>query len=173
MPFRIEEIDDRLIVRDTPSGHWTFGSVFVLSGIMVLSLTVFSDVWQEYVLWERLAALALGIGHLGIGSWYVFKHFETITTFDRRTDSALSVRRRPFSSRRETAEFKVSDARSIEIRRSVDSDGDPLYQLRLWLSGSRVLPLQGQPARNQATTEEAAATLRHALSLPDSAAPHA
>ena len=167
MPFRIDDSGDRVVVRDTPSGQWVFGSVFVTSGLVVLSITFASDAWVGFVLWERLGVLAIGLGHLSAGIWYVSRYAETIVTFDRATGEARALVRRPFSSRRQIVEFKLDDARAIEIRQSVDSDGDPMYQLRLWLSGSRVIELQSQPSHGRERVEARAATLRTALDLPN------
>ena len=169
MAFRIDESPDRLVVRDSPQVHWIFGSVFVTSGLLVLTIP-FSSFWAELVLWERLAVMAIGIGHLSGGAWTVWRQAETITTLNRLNGDGRSVRRHPFSWRVQTAEFKIADVRAVEIQSSVDSDGDPMYQLRLWLSGSRVLPLQGQPAHGRGLAEANAATLRRALALPDTAA---
>ena len=168
MALRIDESPDRLVVRDSPKGLWLFGSLFVTSGLVVLTIPFVSTAWHGFVLWERLAILAIGIGHLSGGAWTVWRQVETITTFNRLTGDARSVRRHPFSWRAQRAEFKLADARALEIQSSVDSEGDPMYQLRLWLSGSRVLPLQGQPAHGRERAETSAATLRRALGLPDS-----
>ena len=170
MALHIDDSPDRLVVRDSPKGLWTFGSLFVASGLIVLTIPFVSTAWNGFVLWERLAILAIGIGHLSGGAWTVWRQVETITTFNRLTGDGRSVRRHPFSWHVQLAEFKLADARALEIQSSVDSEGDPMYQLRLWLSGSRVLPLQGQPAHGRERAETAAATLRRALGLPDSAA---
>ena len=137
-----------------------------MSGLIVLSIPFASDAWSGFVLWQRLAVLAIGIGHFSAGVWYVRRYAETITTFDRTTGAARSVLRRAFSSRSQIAEFKLDDARAIEIGQCVDSDGDPMYQLRLWLSGSRVVPLQSQFSHGRERAEARAATLRSVLALP-------
>ena len=135
----------------------------------MLSIPFLSDAWYGFVLWERLAVLAIGVGHLSAGVWYVWRYAETIITFDRTTGEARALLRRAFSRRPQIAEFKLADARSIEIKQSVDSDGDAMYQLRLWLSGSRVIDLQSQPAHGRERAEARAATLRSALALPNAA----
>ena len=133
----------------------------------MLSIPFASDAWYGFVLWQRLAVLAIGTGHFAIGAWYVWRHAQIITTVDLETGRATSVLRRPFSQISQVAEFKVADARAVEIKRSVDSDGDPMYQLWLWLAGSRVLPLQSQPTRGREQAETRAAKLRAVLALPD------
>ncbi|HKR10308.1 MAG TPA: hypothetical protein VJS39_14030, partial [Gemmatimonadaceae bacterium] len=106
-------------------------------------------------------------GHLTIGASYVWRYAEIITTFDRTTGHARAILRHPFSRRPQIAEFKLDEMRAIEIRTSVDTDGDPMYQLRLWLSGSRVIELQSQPSHGRERAEAHAATLRSALALPN------
>ena len=155
------------MVRDRPSGLWVFGAVFVTSGLIVLTIPFLSSAWNGFVLWERAAVIAIGLGHLSAGMWIIWRNLETTTAFDRATGNASHVVRRAFSRQREITEFKMSDARGVEIRTTQDSDGDPMYQLRLWLSGSRVLALQGQPAHDRARVEKVAASLRQALALPE------
>ena len=135
----------------------------------MLSIPFLSDAWSEFVLWQRMAVLAIGIGHLTIGAWYVWRHPQIITTLDRGTGEATSLVRHPFSRKPQSASFMVTDVRAIEIKQSLDSDGDPMFQLRLWLSGSRVLPLQSQPTHGRERAEQTAAELRTLLALPDSA----
>ena len=165
MPFRVDESADKLVVRDTPIGLWIFGAVFVTSGLVVLTIPFLSSAWTGFVLWQRAAVVAIGLGHLLAGAFTILRHVETTTSFVRATGNASHVVRRPFSARRHVAEFKMSEVRTVEIRTARDSDGDPMYQLRLWLSGSRVLALQGQPTHDNARVAMVAATLRHALGL--------
>ena len=169
MAFRIDESADLLVVSDTPTVHWIFGSVFVTSGLVVLTIPFVSSAWHDFVLWQRLAVIVLGVGHFSAGAWLVWRHVETITTFARSAGEARCVVRHPFSWRVQTAQFRIADVHAVEIKSSVDSDGDPMYQLRLWLSGSRVLPLHGQPAHGRERAEANAATLRRALGLPNTA----
>ena len=141
--------------------------MFVTSGLIVISIPFVSDAWYGFVLWERLAVLAIGAGHLTAGVWYVSRYAETIVAFDRPSGDARVLRRRAFMRRPQIVEFKLDEMRAIEIKKSVDSDGDPMYQLRLWLSGSRVIELQSQPSRGREQAEARAATLRSALALPN------
>jgi hypothetical protein len=65
--------------------------------------------------------------------------------------------------------FALPEARSIEIVPSTDSDGDPMFQLRLWLSGSRAIWLQAQAVRGEAQVRELADRLRSFLAIPKAA----
>jgi hypothetical protein len=53
----------------------------------------------------------------------------------------------------------------VAVVESTDSDGDPVFMLRLRLSGGRELPLQGHPAAGQVQARERADTVRHFLGL--------
>ena len=154
-------------MRDTPIGMWIFGSLFVFSGLVVLSIPFVSTAWSGFVLWERAAVVAIGAGHLFGGSWSVWRYVSTVTTFDRVSNEGVHIVRRPLSPRSRVTTFKVDEARAIEIVRTIDSDGDPVFQLRLWVAESRVMWLQGQPAYGESAAQSAAARIRKALGLPE------
>jgi hypothetical protein len=166
MSVRLDHSLDRTIVRDIPRGMWAFGSVFVLSGLAVLVGLAGSREWASFSMWVRLAILALGVSHLIAGVYSVWRYEATVTTFDHRTGEGSHEVRRPFRRATTVTRFRVADVRTIELRRHADSDGDPMYQLRLWLAESRALPLQGQPAHGIARGERDASALRDALRLP-------
>jgi hypothetical protein len=165
LPFRIDESAERIVVRDIPIGMWMFGSVFILSGLIVLSIPFASTAWRGFVLWERAAVLSIGVAHFLGGTWLVWSHSATRTTFDRASGEGLHVVRRPFEARAKVTQFNVSEVRAIDVERATDSDGDPMYRLRMWLSGSRVLALQGQPSHGEQRTKAAASRLRRVLEL--------
>jgi hypothetical protein len=165
MAVRLDHSPERTIVRDIPRGMWVFGSVFVLSGLAVLIGLVGSRDWASFSMWVRLAILALGFAHLAAGCYSVWRYEATVTTFDHRTGEGSHEVRRPFRRASRITRFRVHDVRTVELRRDTDSDGDPMYQLRLWLAGSRVLPLQGQPAHGIERGERDAGALRDALRL--------
>ncbi|HTD82964.1 MAG TPA: hypothetical protein VK648_04165, partial [Gemmatimonadaceae bacterium] len=70
------------MVRDRPSGLWVFGAVFVTSGLIVLTIPFLSSAWNGFVLWERAAVIAIGLGHLSAGMWIIWRNLETTTGFD-------------------------------------------------------------------------------------------
>lgn len=142
MTFRIQHDERRTVVRDVPRGSTIFGMVFVCSGLVVLTTATHGDQWSRFVLWERLAVLSIGLGHLWVGSWLVWRRLDTTTTLDHATGEGVHVVRRPYFGEPTVTRFKLDDVRTIEIVRSEDSDGDPMYQLVLWLAGSRRLALQ-------------------------------
>ena len=165
MPLRVDESPECVVVRDRPTGMWLFGSIFVLAGLLVLSIPFMSTAWARFALWERASVLAIGLGHFLGGSWSVWRYVETQTTFDRIRGTGLHIVRRPFARRVTTTPFEVAEVRTVEIQQTTDNDGDPMYQLHIWLSGSRVLPLQGQPAHGEARALAAELKIRRALGL--------
>lgn len=164
-PMRISETSTRMILSDIPRGMWLLGVVFVSSGAFVLTVPFWAPEWRDFGFWERAAVLVIGIGHLAGGLYTALKPAATRTVLDRaRASGILEVRRLLGRSRLE-AQFALGDARDIEIVRSTDSDGDPMFRLRLWLSGSRTLWLQAQAVHGETRTRELADRIRHFLRL--------
>jgi hypothetical protein len=164
--MRISETPDRLTVRDTPGALWLLGLAFVASGSFVLSIPFWSPEWRAFVLWERLAVLAIGAAHLAGGAYSAWRPASTRTDFDWTTSVGVQRVRRiwPFA-RSVTERFVLADVRAIEIVRSSDNDGDPMFQLRLWLAGSRALWLQAQPVHGEGGALEHASRVRRFLGL--------
>src|SRR5689334_3845154 len=84
--MRIIETDSRLELRDIPRGLWIFGLVFVASGSFVLSVPLIAPEWPGFVLWQRLAVIAIGVSHLAGGLFLVGRARATVTEFDRATN---------------------------------------------------------------------------------------
>jgi len=55
----------------------------------VLSIPFFSTEWRHFVLWERAAVLAIGIGHLCGGLYSALRPAATRTDFDQSTDTGV------------------------------------------------------------------------------------
>ena len=165
--MRITESPTRLTIADTPTAVWTLGAAFVGSGLLTLSVPITVADWAGLRAWERAAVLAIGASHLAGGMFTIGHHPATRTEMDRATGLGTHRVRRAW--RRpgpvETP-FPLADVRAVEVVRSRDSDGDPAFQLRLWLVGSRRLWLQAHPANGEAPAEERAARVRRFLGLP-------
>jgi hypothetical protein len=167
---RIIETDSRLVLRDVPGVMWVFGLVFVASGLFVLSVPLLAPEWRGFGLWQRLAVLAIGAAHFGVGLYTTNQARATVTDLDLGQGLG-SQRIRRLWSRWQGAhgaartEFALADVRAVEIVESKDGDGDPMYQLRLWLRDSDSLWLQAQPAHGQAAAQERARRVRRFLRL--------
>ena len=174
--MRIIEIGSRLVLRDVPIGLWLFGLVFVSSGSFVLTAPLWAEEWPGFHFWERLAVVAIGVSHLAGGVFMAGQARATVTELDRATNRGSQRVRRLWSRWRGAfgaarTEFALGDARAVEIVHSKDGDGDPMYQLRLWLAGSESLWLQAQAVHGEARVREQADRVRHFLQL-DAVEPH-
>jgi hypothetical protein len=167
---RIIETDSRLVLRDVPGVIWVFGLVFVASGLFVLSVPFLAPEWRGFGLWQRLAVLAIGAAHFGVGLYTTYRARATVTDLDR-SQGRGSQRNRGLWSRWQGAngaartEFALADVRAVEIVQSKDDEGDPMYQLRLCLRDSESLWLQAQPAHGEEAAHERARRVRRFLRL--------
>ena len=170
--MRISQSSTRLVISDTPGCIWALGVVFVASGTFVLTIPLFAPEWAGFGWWERAAVLAIGVSHLGGGLWTIRLHPDTRTELDRARGTG-SHRVRHLGRRAATiAHFRLADVREVAIVESTDGDGDPVFALRLRLSGGRDLPLQGHPASGRPNAGERAEVIRHFLGLsPESQRP--
>jgi len=163
--MRIVETPDRLTVTDRPSGMWALGLLFVLSGSFVLSIPLWAPEWRAWGFWERAAVLAIGLGHLAGGLYSTLGPKATRTELDRASGTGWQRVRRLWASASATEQFELLDARDVEIVRSIDNDGDPVFRLRLWLVGSRRVWLQAQPFRGEKSALSLAEAVRRFLGL--------
>ena len=170
--MRIIETPDRLVLRDVPGVLWVFGLVFVASGSFVLTAPLWADEWRDFGLWQRLAMLAIGVAHVGGGLFTAGQARATVTELDRAHGRGAQRVRRLWSrwggpSDSAPAEFSLADVRAVELVRTKDSDGDPVYRLRLWLARSGSLWLQAQPVLGEAGARDQAERIRRFLGLDD------
>jgi len=163
--MRVTQADERMVIADTPGCLWLFGGVFVLSGSFVL-LMLFTDApARAPAFGTRLSAFVIGVSHLAVGLWLVRRHVETRTELDRARGQGSHRVRRPWSRQVIVTNFALADVRAVDVRHDRDGDGDPVFQIRLWLSGSRMLPLQGQPAQGERSALQHADEIRRFLNL--------
>jgi len=168
--MRIIETDSRLELRDIPRGLWIFGLVFVASGSFVLTVPVLAPEWRGFELWQRLAVIAIGMSHLAGGLFFVGRARATVTELDRAANLGVQRVRKLWTRWQgahgsERTEFALDRARAVEIVHSKDSDGDPMYRLRLWLAGSDSLWLQGQAVHGEKRVREQAECVSRFLGL--------
>ncbi len=173
--MRLIETGDRLVLRDVPGILWVLGLVFVASGSLVLTAPVWTDEWRDFGMWQRLAVIAIGVAHVGGGLFTAGHPRATVTELDRaRGCGAHRVRRlwsRWAGSPDAHTEFPLADVRAVEIVRSKDDDGDPVFRMRLWLAGSRSLWLQAQPLMGEAYATEQAERIRRFLGIDGTVSP--
>ena len=168
--MRIAESGSRLVLRDVPVGLWLFGLVFVTSGSFVLTVPLWAPEWRDFQLWQRLALVAIAVSHLAGGLFMAGNARATVTELDGATKRGSHRVRRLWSRWHgahgtERTEFALDAARAVEIVHSRDGDGDPMYQLRLWLAGSESIWLQAQAVHGETRVREQAERVRHFLGL--------
>lgn len=163
--MRISETTDCLTLRDVPMAVWLLGLTFVASGSFVLSIPFWSQDWLGFSFWERAAVIVIGAGHLAGGSYTVLRTAATRTELDRGRGIGRQIVRRLWLNVGRV-QFALADARRLEIVRSTDNDGDPMFQLRLWLAESRSLWLMAQPVHGEHRVLEKAERIRRFLDLP-------
>ena len=163
--MRITQRDNQMVIADTPGCLWLFGLMFVLSGSFAMFAAFAAATPPTFVTFTRSAAFVIGVSHLAAGLWIVRRHASTLTELDRGNGRGLHRVRRPGSRAQAVTVFALGDVRAVDIRHDRDGDGDPVFQLRLWLSGSRMLPLQAQPAQGERAALQHADAIRRFLNL--------
>jgi hypothetical protein len=164
--MRISEQGDRVVVANTPVGRWLFGLAFVASGTLVLVMLATATGGSPLPWWGRAVTLLLGLSHLAAGLWFVHHHPAVRAEFDHARGTGRHQLRTPGRAAATVTEFPLAAVRAVEVGRSTDGDGDPMFQLRLWLAPHRVLVLQGRPQHGEAQAGARAARLRQLLRLP-------
>ena len=165
-PMRITCPGTHLVAADIPGCIWLLGLVFVASGTFVLTVPLFAPEWSTFGPWERAAVLAIGVSHLGGGLWTIRHHAATRTELDRARGTGTHCLRRPGERAATVTGFRLAEVRDVDVSEEKDSDGDPVYALRLLLSDGRALRLQGHPAPGATSARERAAAIRQFLRLP-------
>jgi hypothetical protein len=148
--MRIVESRSRLTASESPIVIWALGLGFVASGLFVLTMPLWLDEWTAIRGWIQLAIVVIGISHIGGGLYTIVNARATRIELDTVKDQG-TVRMRGFWERRGTlSTFHPSQAQFIELAESRDSDGDPIYRLRLWLAGGEHVWLQAQATHGAA-----------------------
>ena len=163
--MRLIRAGEQLVVTDTPGCLWAFALVFVASGTFVLTIPLFSAEWATFGLWERAAVVTIGVGHLAAGLGLLRYHPATRTELDRTNGTGAHRVRLVGSPRTTVTTFALSDVLQVRLQESKDSDGDPMYQLRLTLRDGRALFLQGRPTHGEAAAKENLHAIKEFLTL--------
>jgi hypothetical protein len=133
----------------------------------VLTVPLFAPEWATFGWWERVAVLAIGVSHLGGGLWTIRHYPTTDTELDRTRRTGTHRVRKPGEREATVTSFRLADVRDVDVLEGKDSDGDPVYSVRLLLSGGREIRLQGHPAAGKAPAHVHAGSIRRFLGLPD------
>jgi hypothetical protein len=164
--MRLTDTGTRLVAADTPGALWVLGLAFVASGTLVLSVPLFADEWATFGIWERLAVLAIGLSHLAGGLYTIRMHPATRVELDRMGGAGTHHVRKPGERVGAVTRFRLADVRDVGVLETKDSDGDPVFEVRMRLSDGRELHLQGHPDHGRAAAREQAAAIRRFVGLP-------
>lgn len=164
--MRITHSGSRLVISETPIALWALGLLFVATGCFVLSVPVWAPEWAGLGIWERLGVLAIGLGHLAGGLFTSSQPRATRTEIDLAANTGRVTSRRLWDTRGGVqGTFNPSAARAVEMVASSDGDGGTVYRLRLWLSRSEVVWLQGQAVHGERYLRARAERIAAFLSL--------
>ena len=164
--MRVTDSGTRLVAADTPGGLWVLGLAFVASGTLVLTIPLFASEWATFGPWERIAVFAIGLSHLGGGLYTIRQHPATQVELDRAGGAGTHRVRRPGERVGSVTRFRMADIRDVGVVEEKDSDGDPVFEIRMRLADGRELHLQGHPNHGQAAAREQAAAIRRFVGLP-------
>jgi hypothetical protein len=160
---RIEERGNVLIAQATPGCVWIFGLWFVAGGALAIVMTFAAYNAHELAWWERLLTLVIGTACTAAGLFVIVGAPAVRAVFDRTsgrafvTTTGLRTRTR--------VEFACGDVCVVDLREEKDSDGDPMYQVRIWLRDGRTILLQSQPVHGLAWCAVRADAIRRFLGV--------
>lgn len=164
--MRLTDSGTRLVAADTPGSIWILGLVFVASGTLVLCVPLFADEWAAFGPWERIAVFAIGLSHLAGGLYTIRLHPATRVELDRAGGAGTHLVRHPGDRVGSVTRFRLADVRDVGVVQEKDSDGDPVYLIRMLLTDGRELRLQGHPSHGETSAREQAAAIRRFVGLP-------
>lgn len=140
--MRIEERGNILTARATPGCMWIFGFWFVAGGVLAMSMTFLASNAHELAWWERLFAFTIGAACAAAGLIVILGAPAIHAVFDRTSGRAIVTTTGLRS--RQRIEFACRDVCVVDLQQEQDSDGDPMYRVRLWLRDGRAILLQSQ-----------------------------
>ena len=162
--MRIVERGSVVTISDRPRALWAFGLWFVAGGLVALAMLFVADNRDDLTTLEKLGVAGIGLATLAAGAWVIRTHRSTLTVVDRVSGAGTHEIRAPFATAARQR-FLLIETRRVEVVRSKDGDGDPMFQLRLWLADSRWLDLQAQPVHGEQRVLRDAARITELLGL--------
>ena len=145
--MRVEERGNVLMARATPGCIWIFGLWFVAGGVMAMLMTFIATNANELAWWERLFVFTIGAGCALAGAFIIVGAPAIRAVFDRTSGRAIVTTTGPRG--RSRVEFACRDVCVVDLKEDKDSDGDPMYRVRLWLRDGRAVLLQSQPVHGR------------------------
>jgi hypothetical protein len=162
--MRLIERDTSIELRDTPGCLWLLGAWFVAGGAFAIAMPFIATNRHELGWGAKSVVILIGLGVLAGGAYTVASTRWFRLRLDPVTRRAVLERGRLLRGR-ETVSFAFDDVRSVEARPGRDSDGDPVFELRIWLRSGQFLVPHGQPLRGEDHARAQAERLRAALGV--------
>ena len=161
--MRIDERGHVLTVRATPGCVWIFGLWFVAGGVLAMAMTFLANNADTLAWWERLLAFTIGAACAAGGLFVILQAPAIHAVFDRTTGRAIVTT--TGLRARERLEFGCRDVSLVDLQEDKDSDGDPMYRVRIWLRDGRKILLHSQPMHGRDWCAARAETIRRFLGL--------
>ena len=162
--MRLIERGTSIEVRDTPGCLWLLGVWFVAGGVLAMVMPFIATNRDALGWGAKAVVIAIGLGVLAGGVYTLASTPWIRLRLDPMSRRAVLERGGPFGGR-ETVPFAFADVRSIEARPGRDSDGDPVWELRIWLHSGQFLVPHGQPLRGEDHARAQAERLRAAFGV--------
>ena len=161
--MRIHEQGNVLTAQATPGCLWIFGLWFVAGGTLGLVMTFAASNAHELAWWERVFAFGMSAGCAAAGIFVIVGAPAIRAVFDRTNGHAVVTT--TGLRARSRVEFACRDVCVVDLKEEKDSDGDPMYQVRLWLRDGRSILLQSQPAHGREWCAARADAIRRFLGV--------
>jgi hypothetical protein len=145
--MRVTQTADEMILQETPSCLWLFGSFFILvSSIFVYgSLGGFSD-YDRIPGWVITVTFFMGAIGISVGVWQIYRAPITIITINRRKKIVMHRRRGIFGSKSD--EYGFDQVKHFRVVENVDDEGDKIWYLGLEFYGGKIIRLSSMPSRS-------------------------
>jgi hypothetical protein len=137
---------------------WFLGLGFLAGGIIALGMLLLAGPDDRPDGWGRLLVAVIGSAHVAAGSWLVIS-MPNLSVWLRRDRPVLHIRKRWLLLRRERT-IDLADIAHFRVRQSEDSEGDPVYQLELFLRTGERVALHSVALHGRAEIDAAADRLR-------------
>jgi hypothetical protein len=161
--MNVEERGNVLTARATPGCVWIFGFWFVAGGVLAMVMTFAASNASDLVWWERLFTFSIGVGCAAAGLFVILGAPAIRAVFDRTSGRAIVTT--TGLRERSRVEFACRDVCVVDLAEEKDSDGEPMYRVRLWLRDGRVILLQSQPVHGLEWCARRADVIRRFLGI--------
>src|SRR4030066_1728254 len=132
----IQQTRTNLILKDSAGCFWMLGLFFVvIAGNFVIGLMgAFTNLYELNEL-ERAGGWFISLSGLAGGNWFIYTNPGTSLDFNKR-ENMLTIQRRGLM-RNEVEKYRLNNIEDIILIESEDTDGDPVYRIKLKIKYER------------------------------------